>query len=379
MSNPSTCRSARWILLASLIAAPACRCGPTPAGGDDAAAAADANAGELRAGAQILVTYRGAKDAPPTIKRSRDEALRLARDLVAQLRRDPRRFSKLAAQHSDVAAALKTGHLGVWHRGQMVPLFERAFDKLRVDEVAAPVESEFGYHVLMRLPVPPPHPIAASQILVSYRGAKRAGPKVTRSKEDARALAEKTASQVRAQPTRFAELAQQLSDGPTAAAGGRLPVWIRGRPQLPLDLTEPVERLRVGQLSPVIETAHGFNILRREPVPPALNGSHILIAYRGARGAGSDVVRNEAQARQIAEQLAEQLARDPKRFAELVARRSDCPSKQRGGSLGAWYEGRMLPAFDRAVSALKEGEISKPIETPFGFHIVRRDPLPDRR
>lgn len=60
-------------------------------------------------------------------------------------------------------------------------------------------------------------------------------------------------------------------------------------------------------------------------------------------------------------------------FSELAAAYSECPSgKSAGGSLGWFGRGAMVPAFDKAVFSMKDGELSEAIETQFGFHLVKK-------
>ena len=61
-----------------------------------------------------------------------------------------------------------------------------------------------------------------------------------------------------------------------------------------------------------------------------------------------------------------------KDFAELAKAHSNGPSAPQGGLLGSFTRGQMVPEFDKAVFALKPGEVSGIVETPFGFHLIKR-------
>jgi peptidyl-prolyl cis-trans isomerase C len=61
-----------------------------------------------------------------------------------------------------------------------------------------------------------------------------------------------------------------------------------------------------------------------------------------------------------------------KSFEELAKENSLCPSKKRGGSLGTFSRGQMVKEFEKAAFNLKKSEISKPIKTQFGWHIIKR-------
>jgi peptidyl-prolyl cis-trans isomerase C len=60
-----------------------------------------------------------------------------------------------------------------------------------------------------------------------------------------------------------------------------------------------------------------------------------------------------------------------KTFEDVAKQISLCPSKKNGGSLGWFGRGQMVPTFEHAAFALKKGEISKPIKTEFGWHIIK--------
>ena len=59
-------------------------------------------------------------------------------------------------------------------------------------------------------------------------------------------------------------------------------------------------------------------------------------------------------------------------FESLARQYSTCPSKSKGGDLGWFKEGQMVPAFENAVRRMGTGTISKPVRTQFGYHIIKK-------
>ena len=78
------------------------------------------------------------------------------------------------------------------------------------------------------------------------------------------------------------------------------------------------------------------------------------------------LVKTEDEAKAIHTEL-----KQGKDFAELAKAKSTGPSGPRGGELGTFGRGRMVPAFEKAAFALKVGEISEPVKTQFGYHVIK--------
>ncbi|CCB66465.1 peptidylprolyl isomerase [Hyphomicrobium sp. MC1] len=101
-------------------------------------------------------------------------------------------------------------------------------------------------------------------------------------------------------------------------------------------------------------------------VTPALyEADHILIAAR------RDDLETFTAAREKAASLAAVLATEPERFSVLARDFSDCPSAALGGSLGQIGPGDTTAEFEAALAGLSLGQISSPVETRYGVHIIR--------
>lgn len=103
--------------------------------------------------------------------------------------------------------------------------------------------------------------------------------------------------------------------------------------------------------------------------------SHILVSYVGASSAGEDVTRTKEEALAFAQDLKAQLDAGAN-FEQLARTHSDGPSGKEGGSLGTFGRGAMVPPFEEAIWSMEEGEISDPVETQFGYHLIRTDKAP---
>jgi len=100
-----------------------------------------------------------------------------------------------------------------------------------------------------------------------------------------------------------------------------------------------------------------------------INASHILLMYAGSERSSATRRKEEAEA-QIAG--IEEKLQGGADFAALAREHSDCSSSQAGGDLGGFGRGQMVKGFEDAAFGLEVGGTSGVVETPFGFHIIRR-------
>jgi peptidyl-prolyl cis-trans isomerase C len=104
-------------------------------------------------------------------------------------------------------------------------------------------------------------------------------------------------------------------------------------------------------------------------IPEQVRASHILIKP-DTSDPNVEPAAAKAAARAKAEDLLKQI-KDGADFAELAKDNSGCPSSARGGDLGFFSRGRMVPAFEEAAFALEVGQVSDIVETQFGYHIIK--------
>lgn len=107
-------------------------------------------------------------------------------------------------------------------------------------------------------------------------------------------------------------------------------------------------------------------------VPKKISARHVLVQYMGSERAPSSVVRTKEQALLVAKEVLRR-AKAGEDIARLAAEYSDEPGAGgRGGSLGRFGKGQMVPAFEEAAFRLKVNEVSDLVETPFGYHVIQR-------
>ncbi len=100
-----------------------------------------------------------------------------------------------------------------------------------------------------------------------------------------------------------------------------------------------------------------------------VRASHILLMYSGSLRSATD--RSKEQALEQIRSIKTELDNGAD-FAAIARERSDCLSRDAGGDLGAFTRGQMVESFEEAAFALAVGAHSDVVETPFGYHLIRR-------
>jgi peptidyl-prolyl cis-trans isomerase SurA len=218
--------------------------------------------------------------------------------------------------------------------------------------------------------------IGANALIVTYAGAKQAPSEITRTRDEAKKRVQMVATIAQMSGEHFSELTLKYSDRALLPENGSMPALVeRGSGALDPKVEQAAFALAIGEVSNPIETDAGFVLVRRGPTPPGgpsqISARHILIAYRGATRAEDKVTRTKEQAHELAEQVSRD-ARAGKDWQQLWEQYSNEPSGQSGGDLGVFGRGQMVPSFEQAAFGMSVGQISEPVETPFGFHIIQR-------
>lgn len=174
----------------------------------------------------------------------------------------------------------------------------------------------------------------------------------------------------------FAKLAATYSDASDALSGGDLG-W-RNAERLPQLFVDTIGGMKQGEVSPLVKSANGFHILKLNGVrSPSVvkSGSGAVAAVQQTRVRHILIKVNQlvssADAKRKLTELKQRLDNKATTFEELAKLFSNDLSASRGGDLGWVYPGDTVPEFERAMDALKPGEVSEPIESPFGWHLIQ--------
>ncbi|MCK8521199.1 peptidylprolyl isomerase [Aquimarina sp. D1M17] len=113
-------------------------------------------------------------------------------------------------------------------------------------------------------------------------------------------------------------------------------------------------------------------VIAQKQIPDSVKASHILVAWNGLRTA-VDVSRTKEEAKTLADSIVDAVKGNTEKFTELAAKFSaDNSNKDKGGDLGYFVPGTMVPAFNDYCFENKTGDLGV-VETQFGYHVIRID------
>jgi len=185
-----------------------------------------------------------------------------------------------------------------------------------------------------------------------------------------RARADEVSRQIRTGGD-FAKIAGTYSDASDALNGGAIG-W-RDPDRLPPIFADALSKLKPGQITPIIRSSNGFHILKlvdrrsmaqaeEKNIVQQTRARHILLKV-------TPTMTADAAKKKLAE-LKERLDNKAAKFEELARLFSNDGSATKGGDLGWLYPGDTVPEFETAMNALKPGEVSGVVESPYGFHLI---------
>ena len=167
----------------------------------------------------------------------------------------------------------------------------------------------------------------------------------------------------------FAQVAATYSDATDALQGGNLGWRAAGR--LPTLFLETVDKLKPGETSDIVRSPNGFHIIKMlekrgktatSDAVQQTRARHILIRTRDT------LSEADVRARLVSLRARIVAGED---FAEIAKVSSDDGSAAKGGDLGWLVPGDTVPEFERAMNALRDGEISQPVQSQFGWHLIQ--------
>ncbi len=171
----------------------------------------------------------------------------------------------------------------------------------------------------------------------------------------------------------FARLAAAFSDAPEAMSGGSLG-W-RSADRLPQLFVDAVAGLAPGQATPLLRSPAGFHVLklleRRSAGAPAIGSAPVTQTHARHILIRPNEILGEDEALRRLRDIRQRVETGTGDFAELARQYSADGSAGRGGDLGWIYPGDTVPEFEQAMTALAPGQLSEPVRTPFGLHLIQ--------
>lgn len=208
----------------------------------------------------ILISWKGALYAPIAIQRTKEKAKIMAEEAL-KLIQEGHSIKEVAKKYSNGLEAKRGGYLGLLAPKALFPQHRNSVLNLDFDVPSAILESPLGFHIY-QITKPWPDVIGLKHIMISYQGALMAPFTITKSKEEAKELAENLRKRIIGGED-FGKIARKYSDDKsTYKKNGDLGLICIDK-FIPIELEETAFNLEINKISEVVESPGGFHILLR--------------------------------------------------------------------------------------------------------------------
>ncbi|MDO4617047.1 MAG: peptidylprolyl isomerase [Lachnospiraceae bacterium] len=311
------------------------------------------------------------------------ESLEEIRKIREQILAGEISFEDAAIAHSTCPSAPQGGELGFFGRGMMVPEFDEAAFAAELNQVTEPVQTQFGYHLIKvidkKLASIAPFEEVTDQIRAQLTQQKQNDVLVTRievlkGKYDDIQVDESAVDRLIDQYPAQHQSYLQTEEGRNAVREQKLAYMVltrsareKGKDQEAdffASVRDYEEQMLAQQM--IQELFDSIEISDEEAkkyydvavsqfrTPEQVHARHILV-----------------DSREKADEIREKILSGEISFEDAAKEHSTCPSKADGGSLGYFGHGQMVQEFDEAAFAAEIGQVTEPVQTQFGYHLIK--------
>ncbi len=170
-----------------------------------------------------------------------------------------------------------------------------------------------------------------------------------------------------------------LSEGPVLSANAAYDEWSVENDKINLEFVKFPVKSAIAKMQPTDEAIAAYAEKEAEKVetyftnhqsdyekPEQIRARHILIKVPEDASK-----RKKREAKSAIKSIAEEAKNNPDGFAELAQKTSEGPTKTKGGDLGFFSRGRMVKEFEDVAFALEPGQVSDPVKSQFGWHVIK--------
>ena len=348
-------------------------------------------------------TYHGRID-PRAKKRTNAEAAKLAQDIAQKLRDHPDQIDAVVKETSEDPGSLTGEPYTVDKDTPFVPEFKNLALRLKPNEVGI-VKTAFGYHVMMRVPPPPPDPleskdildrpgepgpVSVQHVLIGWKDtpmAKQRQPDErakNRTKADADKLAQEVLAKAKAPDADFAKLMKEYSEDPGSKDTGKAYDVSSDAPMV--DSFKKLSlRLKEGEVG-LVKSPFGWHIIKRLPPDPLeskdilartpeatkVKVKHILLGWTDAHAEDPrGTKRTRAELEKLVHDTVEKLNKGAK-IEDLMKDLSEDPGSAKSGEgYDVTADSAFVPSFKNLSLRLTPNEVGV-VKSAYGIHIIKR-------